>query len=140
MKAVLGNNVDVRALTETMLIEVKDIDETTDKTDILCAFNHSSMWNKGAPSQRLQSKGLLYAMQTQKGERLRSPNNEWEMPVLQEGYARVRQSVIEKNVDMTLISQQYRNKNSGEWVTNNSNKSAIWSCGNSRRQISKKKC
>jgi len=32
MKAVLGNNVDVRALTETMLIEVKDIDETTDKT------------------------------------------------------------------------------------------------------------
>jgi len=37
MKAVLGNNVDVRALTETTLIEVKDIDETTDKTDILCA-------------------------------------------------------------------------------------------------------
>jgi len=37
MKAVLGNNVDVRALTETMLIEVKDIDETTDKADILCA-------------------------------------------------------------------------------------------------------
>jgi len=33
-------------------------------------------------------KGLLHAMQTQKGERLRSPNNEWEMPVLQEGYAR----------------------------------------------------
>jgi len=31
------NNVDVRALTETMLIEVKDIDETTDKADILCA-------------------------------------------------------------------------------------------------------
>jgi len=37
MKAILGNNVDVRALTETMLIEVKDIDETTDKKDILCA-------------------------------------------------------------------------------------------------------
>jgi len=37
MKAVLGNNVDVRALTETVLIEVKDIDETTDKTNILCA-------------------------------------------------------------------------------------------------------
>jgi len=37
MKAVLGNNADVRALSETMLIEVKDIDETTDKTDILCA-------------------------------------------------------------------------------------------------------
>jgi len=37
MNTVLGNNVDVRALTETMLIEVKDIDETTEKTDILCA-------------------------------------------------------------------------------------------------------
>jgi len=37
MKAVLGNNVDVRELTETMLIEIKDIDETTYKTDILCA-------------------------------------------------------------------------------------------------------
>jgi len=37
MKTVLGNNVDIRALTETMLIEVKAIDETTDKTDILCA-------------------------------------------------------------------------------------------------------
>jgi len=37
MKTVLGNNVDIRALTETKLIEVKDIDETTDKTDILCA-------------------------------------------------------------------------------------------------------
>jgi len=67
MKAVLGNNVDVRALTETMLIQ---------------------LWRKGAPSQRLQSKILLHAMQTQKGERLRSPNNEWGMPVLQKGYAR----------------------------------------------------
>ncbi|XP_070851501.1 uncharacterized protein [Drosophila suzukii] len=37
MKAVLSNNVDVRALTETLLIKVKDIDETTDKADILCA-------------------------------------------------------------------------------------------------------
>jgi len=37
MKAVLGNSVDVRALTETMLIEIKDIDETTDKSDILSA-------------------------------------------------------------------------------------------------------
>jgi len=47
------------------------------------------LWRKGAPSQKLQSKGLLPAMQTQKGERLRSPNNEkWEMSVLQEGYAR----------------------------------------------------
>jgi len=45
-----------------------------------------TLWRKGAPSQRLQSKGLVHAMQTQKGERLRSPNNECEMPVLQEGY------------------------------------------------------
>jgi len=37
---------------------------------------------------RLQSKGLLHAMQTQKVERLPSPNNEREMPVLQEAYAR----------------------------------------------------
>jgi len=37
MKAVLGNNVDVRPLTVTMLIEVKDIDETTDKTVIVSA-------------------------------------------------------------------------------------------------------
>jgi len=37
MKPLLGNKVDVRALTETMLIEVKDIDEITDITDILCA-------------------------------------------------------------------------------------------------------
>jgi len=51
----------------------------------------------------------------------------------------LEQNVIEKNVDMALISEQYRNKNSGEWVTNNTNKSAIWSCGNPRRQISKKK-
>jgi len=51
----------------------------------------------------------------------------------------LEQNVIEKNVDMALISEQYRNKNSGEWVTNNSKKSAIWSCGNPRRQISKKK-
>jgi len=46
------------------------------------------LWRKGAPSQRLQSKDLLHATQIQKGKRLRSPNNEWEMPVLQEGYAR----------------------------------------------------
>jgi len=52
----------------------------------------------------------------------------------------LEQNIIEKNVDMTLISKQYRNNNSGEWVTNNSEKSAIWSCGNPRRQISKKKC
>jgi len=36
MKAVLGTSVDVRELTETMLIEVKEIDQITDKTDILC--------------------------------------------------------------------------------------------------------
>jgi len=29
-------------------------------------------------------------------------------------------------------------KNSGEWVANNSKKSEIWSCGNPRRQISRK--
>ncbi|XP_070854648.1 uncharacterized protein [Drosophila suzukii] len=52
----------------------------------------------------------------------------------------LEQNVSEKNVDMALISEQYRNKNSREWVTNNSKKSAIWSCGNLRRQISKKKC
>jgi len=52
----------------------------------------------------------------------------------------LEQNVIEKNVDMALISEQYRNKNSGEWVTNKSKKSAIWSCGNPKRQISKKKC
>jgi len=34
----------------------------------------------------------------------------------------MEQNVIEKNVDMTLISEQYRNKNFGEWVTNNSKK------------------
>jgi len=50
------------------------------------------------------------------------------------------QNVIEKNVDMALISEQYRNTHSGERVTNISKKSAIWSCGNPRRQISKKKC
>jgi len=33
MNTVLGNNVDVRALTETMLIEVKDIDETPSGAD-----------------------------------------------------------------------------------------------------------
>jgi len=32
--------------------------------------------------------GLLHDMQAQKGKRLRLPNNEWEMPVLQERYAR----------------------------------------------------
>jgi len=32
----------------------------------------------------------------------------------------LEQNVIEKNVDMTLISEQYRNTNSEEWVTNNS--------------------
>jgi len=44
----------------------------------------------------------------------------------------LEQNVIEKNVDMALISEQYRNKNSGEWVTNNSKKPAIWSNGNPR--------
>jgi len=39
----------------------------------------------------------------------------------------LEQNVIEKNVDMALIGEQYRNKNSGEWVTNKSKKSAIWS-------------
>jgi len=34
----------------------------------------------------------------------------------------LEQNVIEKNVDMALINEQYRNKNSGEWVTNNSKK------------------
>jgi len=52
----------------------------------------------------------------------------------------LEQNVIEKNVDMALISEQYRNTNSGEWVTDNSKKSAIWSCRNPRRQIIKKKC
>jgi len=51
----------------------------------------------------------------------------------------LEQNVIEKNVDMALISERYRNKNSGEWVANNSKKSAMWSCGNPIRQISRKK-
>jgi len=45
MKAVLGNNVDVRALTETMLIEVKDIDETTDKSQFDVELPESAVVN-----------------------------------------------------------------------------------------------
>jgi len=52
----------------------------------------------------------------------------------------LEQNVIEENVDMALISEQYRNKNSGEWVTSNSKKTAICSCGNPRREMCKKKC
>jgi len=47
----------------------------------------------------------------------------------------LEQNVIEKIVDMALITEQYKNKNFGEWLANNSKKSAIWSCGNPRRQI-----
>ncbi|KAH8366822.1 hypothetical protein KR084_012537 [Drosophila pseudotakahashii] len=32
----------------------------------------------------------------------------------------LEQNVIEENVDIALISEQYRNKNSGEWLANNS--------------------
>jgi len=38
MKAVPGSNVDVRALTETMLIKVKDIDEITEDTEDLASL------------------------------------------------------------------------------------------------------
>jgi len=51
----------------------------------------------------------------------------------------LEQSVIEKNVDKALISEQYRNNNFEEWVANNNKKSAIWSCGSPRRHISRKK-
>ncbi|XP_070075724.1 uncharacterized protein [Drosophila takahashii] len=51
----------------------------------------------------------------------------------------LEQNVIEENVDIALISEQYRNKNSGEWLADDSKKSAIWSCGNPKLQISRKK-
>ncbi|KAH8351776.1 hypothetical protein KR084_006533, partial [Drosophila pseudotakahashii] len=55
------------------------------------------------------------------------------------GQLLMEQNVIEENVDIALISEKYRNKNSGEWLANNNKKSAIWSCGNPKLQISRKK-
>ncbi|KAH8349437.1 hypothetical protein KR084_001528, partial [Drosophila pseudotakahashii] len=58
MKAVLGSNVDVRALTETMLVEVKDIDEITEKTDILCAVK--SQFDVELPESAVMSLRAAY--------------------------------------------------------------------------------
>jgi len=41
---------------------------------------------KSSPKAADEEQGDM--LKQQKEERLRSPNNEWEMPVLQEGYAR----------------------------------------------------
>jgi len=37
MKALLASNVDVRTLTDAILIKVKEIHEISDKTDLMCA-------------------------------------------------------------------------------------------------------
>jgi len=117
--AFLGNNVDVRALTETMLIEIKDIDETTYKTDILCAVQ--SQFDVELPESAVVSLRAAYGgtrtatlkVMPDIGRRLMEKGKirlgwtwckvlpkgllhasakwrkiEWEMPVLQEGYAR----------------------------------------------------
>ncbi|XP_041451717.1 uncharacterized protein LOC121405176 [Drosophila obscura] len=47
----------------------------------------------------------------------------------------LEQTVREHRIDVAVISEQYRNRNSEEWIADCRKKAAIWSCGSPTQQL-----
>lgn len=41
----------------------------------------------------------------------------------------LRQTVAEKKIDIAIISEQYRKTDDGTWVSDSTNRAALWACG-----------
>ena len=41
----------------------------------------------------------------------------------------LKQTVYEKKVDLALLSEQYKNISDGNWISDCTNKAALWACG-----------
>ncbi|KAH8390431.1 hypothetical protein KR215_011401, partial [Drosophila sulfurigaster] len=140
----LGPSVEVIALTESSVIEVKDIDEVTSEEELLEAlitqFGEVRITKSCIVSFRKAYGGTQTAT-------LRLPVNSANKMV-EAGKVRVgwvicrirrkvqlaaqdllMQKVRESRTDVAILSEPYRIKSSNTWVGDKSRKAAVWSCG-----------
>ncbi|KAH8293088.1 hypothetical protein KR044_001651, partial [Drosophila immigrans] len=160
VSTLLGDKAEVRILSETVSLEVKDIEELTTETEILEALvtqfggtdiSRSSIQSLrpaygGTQTATLRVSGGLAGKLLSAGKirigwvicRIRQKVQPIRCFRCMEFAAQdlLEQTLRERKIDVAILCEPYRHKSLNTWVGDRNGKAAVWSCGRNPAMVS----
>ncbi|XP_044779785.1 uncharacterized protein LOC123327435 [Drosophila simulans] len=142
MGAVLGDRASLRALTQTKVFVIRDLDELTTEDELKSALEAQAE----IPAAVVAIKSLRQSQYGGKTAVIAVPANLTD-PLIKRGKLRLNlnhctaaqdllvQTVRERRVELALLSEPYRTPASPDWAFDRTKKAAIWRCSRETQQI-----